>query len=165
MDHSSGPFAGDAEQAVRTYGPMLYKLCFVMLANAEDAEDAVQDTMLQYLRRKPAFESAGHEKAWLLTVAGNRCRDMLRFRLRHPKVTLEELNACTEEQEDTGILAALMTLPEPYRLVMTLRYVEGYTAEAIAPIIQRTPSAVRMRLQKGRELLKEAYRKEYLENE
>lgn len=159
MDQLPGP-AENAEQAVRTYGPMLYRLCFVMLANAEDAEDVVQDTMLQYLRRKPGFESAGHEKAWLLTVAGNRCRDMLRFKLRHPKVELDELSACVEEKEDTGILAALMTLPEKYRLVMTLRYVEEYTAEEIAPIIGRTPSAVRMRLQKGRTLLKEAYRKE-----
>lgn len=165
MDHSPGPPAGDAEQAVRTWGPLLYRLCFVMLRNAQDAEDAVQDTMLQYLRRKPAFESAGHEKAWLLTVAGNRCRDMLRFKLRHPKIEWEELSVCTEDKEDTGILAALMTLPEKYRLVMTLHYVEGYTAESIAPIIQRTPSAVRMRLQKGRELLKEAYRKEYCDHE
>ena len=165
MDQSPGPPVEDAEQTVRIYGPMLYKLCFVMLANAEDAEDAVQDTMLQYLRRKPAFESAGHEKAWLLTVAGNRCRDMLRFKRRHPQIALEELNASAEEKEDTSALAALMTLPEKFRLVMTLHYVEGYTAEEIAPIIGRTPSAVRMRLQKGRVLLKEAYRKENCDNE
>lgn len=88
-------------------------------------------------------------------MAGNRCRDMLRFKLRHPKIRWEELSACTEDKEDTGILAALMTL----------HYVEGYTTESIAPIIQRMPSAVRMRLQKGRELLKEAYRKGYCDHE
>lgn len=163
MDHLPGPFTGDAEQAVRTYGPMLYRLCFVMLGSCEDAEDAVQDTMLQYVRKNPVFESAGHEKAWLLTVAGNRCRDMLRFKLRHPAVKLDEIAACTEEKEESSILEALMTIPQKYRLVMTLHYVEQYTAEEIAPIIKRTPSAVRMRLQKGRMLLKEAYRKEYPE--
>lgn len=160
MDTQQDDIGRRAEEAVRSYGPMLFKLCFVMLRNRQDAEDAVQDTMLQYLRKAPTFESAGHEKAWLLTVAGNRCRDMLRFKLRHPVVQLDELRACAEQPEDTGILSALMSLPDKYRLVMTLHYAEGYTSEEIAPLIKRTPSAVRTRLKKGRELLKEAYRKE-----
>ena len=54
------------------------------------------------------------------------------------------------------------SLPEKFRLVLVLHYVEGYRVEEIARIVGRTPSAVKMRLQKGRRLLKEAYQKEDL---
>ena len=55
-----------------------------------------------------------------------------------------------------------MTLPEKFRLVMLLYYVEEYRIGEIAQIIRKTPSAVKMRLHKGRKLLGEIYRKEYL---
>ena len=87
---------------------------------------------------------------------------MLRFRLRHPQISLEYLQGLSSDPHDSGILEALMSLPEKFRLVLILYYVEEYRVEDIARIIRRTPSAVKMRLQKGRRLLEEKYRKEYL---
>ena len=58
------------------------------------------------------------------------------------------------------ILDALLELPEKYRLALILYYVEGYRINEIAEMIRKSPSAVKMRLQKGRSLLKNAYRKE-----
>ena len=55
-----------------------------------------------------------------------------------------------------------MELPEKFKLVLILYYVEGYRIHEIAEIIERSPSAVKMRLQKGRKLLENTYRKEYL---
>ena len=157
--------ASDAAAALDRYGDMLYRLCFVMLRNAADAEDAVQETFLQYLRRAPRFASAGHEKAWLITTAKNKCRDILRERRRHLPLpdgeVLPDLLALPDPA-DSGILEALLTLPEKYRLVLTLYYVEDVPIREIARTIQRTPSAVKMRLKKGRRLLDEAYRKEFL---
>ncbi len=151
-----------AEALVAAYGSLLFRLCCVMLGNQADAEDAVQETMLQYLKKHPSFESPGHEKAWLITVAKNECRDILRFRQRHRQVSLEDWEGVSYDTPDKGILEALMSLPEQYRLVLVLYYVEEYPVKEIAQIIRRTPSAVKMRLQKGRRLLEEIYRKEYL---
>ena len=150
------------EKLLDRYGDMLYRLCFVMLKNNSDAEDAVQETLIQYFKHAPAFADTEHQKAWLLKVAANKCRDILRFRSRHTYVELDSVSVPTPEEPDRSILDALMTLPEKYRLVMVLHYVEGYRVEQIARIIRRTPSAVKMRLQKGRTLLGEIYRKEYL---
>ena len=125
-------------------------------------KDAVQETIIKYMQKAPAFENSEHEKAWLITTARNQCRDMLRFRLRHPQINLEYLQELSSDTHDSGILEALMSLPEKFRLVLVLYYVEEYRIEDIARIIQRTPSAVKMRLQKGRRLLEEKYRKEYL---
>ena len=148
------------EAMIQKYGDMLFRTCLVMLQNQPDAEDAVQETVLKYMLKAPVFDSSEHEKAWLLKVAANHCRDMLRFRSRHPQVTLEQLTEYLTDPENSGILDALMTVPEKYRMVMLLHYVEGYPTDKIAQMIGKTPSAVKMRLQKGRKLLKKAYREE-----
>ena len=150
--------AGGAEILMETYGNMLFRICLVTLGSQADAEDAVQDTFLRYLQKAPPFASAEHEKAWLIRVATNRCRDMLRT--RHVHADLDSVQAYAQDEEDGQALAALMTLPEKFRTVLTLHYVEGYRVNEIADMLGKTASAVKMRLQKGRMLLEEAYRKE-----
>ena len=162
MQNSSAWPADGIENIVRTYGNTLYRLCFVMLGNESDAEDAVQESFIKYLQKAPSFENTEHEKAWLITVATNQCKDILRFRKRHPQTDLENLRETPQLSSDSGILEALMTLPEKFRFVLTLYYVEEYRIEDIAKMIGRTPSAVKMRLQKARRLLEETFRKEYL---
>lgn len=160
-DTSAWP-TGDIETIIKKYGDMLYRLSVIMLKNDSDAEDVVQETIIKYYQKAPTFEDSEHEKAWLIRVATNKCRDLLRFRLRHPQIDDESLEKIVCHSSESGILEALTTLPEKYRLVLTLYYVEEYRVEDIAKIINRTSSAVKMRLQKGRKLLEEIYRKEYL---
>lgn len=162
MEHSSVRPADGIENVLQTYGNALYRLCLVMLGNEADAEDAVQETIIKCLQKAPPFADIEHEKAWLLKVAGNQCRDMLRFRSRHSQIDIDTLYDLSAESTDSGILEALMTLPEKFKLVLVLYYVEEYRIEDIAEMIGRTPSAVKMRLKKGRKLLEETYRKEYL---
>ena len=119
------PPPGEPERVVKQYGDMLYRLCLVALGSRADAEDAVQDTLLRYLQKAPAFASREHEKAWLLRVAANRCRDLRRFRLRHPHTGLEEVAGRCAEPGDRTVLEALMSLPEKFRVVLLLHYVEG----------------------------------------
>ena len=79
----------NVREAVDEYGNMLYRLCLVMLRNTADAEDAVQETFIKYMLSSPPFNDDEHEKAWLITVASNKCRDMLRSWKRH----------CTESED------------------------------------------------------------------
>jgi len=150
------------ESLLQTYGNSLFRLSLVMLRNESDAEDAIQDTMIRYLQKAPNFQNADHEKAWLFKVCTNICHDMLRYRKRHPQVDIDTQYHLTEKEIDASLLDALMELPEKFKLVLILYYVEGYRIHEIAEIIERSPSAVKMRLQKGRKLLENTYRKEYL---
>lgn len=150
------------EQIMKTYGNMLYRICLATTGNESDAEDAVQETMLKYIRKTPQFEDSEHEKAWLIRVAVNKCRDIIRYRKRHPTADMEEAKNLTDFKEESGILDILRALPEKYRTVLELYYVEEYNTSEIAEIIGKTTSAVKMRLQKGRKLLADAYRKECL---
>lgn len=160
MENTLARPADEIEEIMHTYGNMLFRLCLITLGNASDAEDAVQETLIKYLRKAPHFRDAEHQKAWLITVATNQCRDILRFKKRHPVVDVGEIKEFAGGEKDSGILDVLMTLPDKYRTVLVLYYVEEYSIESIAKIVGRTNSAIKMRLQKGRRLLSEAYRKE-----
>ncbi len=149
------------EKAIDAYGDMLFRVCLVMLKNETDAEDAVQDTFLKYIQKAPEFANSEHEKAWLLKVASNNCKNMLRTRKRESHLYVDNLNDATYDIEIDSVAEILMEIPEKFRLVLSLYYVENYRVNEIAQIIGKTPSAVKMRLQKGRKLFDEKYRKEF----
>lgn len=153
---------GCAREAVEKYGDMLYRICLVMLKNTADAEDAVQETFIKYVQRTMSFDSEEHEKAWFITVATNKCRDMLRYRKRHKTESEELLQGYFIEDNDSGVLEALSELDEKYRIILVLYYVEDYKIDQISEITGISVSAVKMRLSRGRKLLKDKYRKEYV---
>ncbi len=166
MQNSSVRPADVLEEILESYGNMLFRYALMMLGDVGEAEDVVQDTLLKYWQKTQEFKSKDHEKAWLLTVTANRCKDLLRKRVRRGETSLEYVaevaDIAAESVEDSGILEALMRLPEKYKKVLYLYYVEEYRVEDIADIIGKTASAVKMRLKKGRELLREKYRKEFM---
>ena len=152
----------DIEKTFDTYADMIYSLSFIMLRNKSDAEDIVQDTFVKYMKYNKEFDSEEHKKAWLLRVSSNLCRDLLRYSSRHRTENIEDLNETAFEPEKTGILEALNSLPENIRIVMLLHYVHEYKVREISEILRITQSTAKMRLKKGRELLENIYRKEFL---
>lgn len=149
------------EEAVTAYSNMLYKICIVMLRNEQDAQDAIQDTFCRYLEKRPDFADSEHEKAWLIRVAANICRDMLRFRTRHPKVSIDELTDSLATPDDHDILTELMEIPIKHRTVIYLHYVEGYQVREVASILKISEPAVKKRLQRGREQLRLSWKEAY----
>lgn len=158
-NHSVRPTDDEMESVVNTYASMLFRLCFAMLGSNADAEDAVSDTFIKYLTASPPFHDAAHQKAWLIKVAANICKDMHRFRKRHDYINLDDLSEYCREESDSGILEQVMRLPVKYKAPLLLFYIEGYKTNEIADILSVTPAAVRKRLQYGRDLLKLEYGK------
>ena len=166
MQNSSVRPADVLEKVLNQYGNIVFRYALMMLGTTQDAEDVVQEVLLTYWKKAPNFNDKDHEKAWLLTVTANRCRDLLRKWVRGREASLESVaelsELTTETSEDSGILEALMRLPEKYKKVLYLYYVEEYRVDEIAGIREKTASAVKMRLKKGRQLLGEEYRKEFM---
>lgn len=142
------------EEIVHSYSNMLYRICVVMLGNEADAQDAVQDTFCRYLEHNKEFTDKEHEKAWLITVATNRCRDMQRLRLRHPKVDLEKITASYEAPDYNEVLTELIKLPPSIKSAVYLHYIEGYKLTEVSEIMGISSNAVKKRLQRGRKMLK-----------
>lgn len=149
------------EEAVAAYSNMLYKICIVMLCNEQDAQDAIQETFCRYLEKKPDFTDSEHEKAWLIQVVTNICRDMLRFRSRHPKVSIDEITDSYTSADDRDILTELLDLPIRHRTVIYLYYVEGYQVREVASLLKISEHAVKKRLQRGRQQLRLSWKEAY----
>jgi RNA polymerase sigma factor (sigma-70 family) len=154
MSPQAHPSEQDVERVVRTYGSLLFRVCFVVLRNRHDAEDAVQETYYRYVERSPSFNDGNHEKAWLITVASNQCRNMQRFRFKHSHLNLDDLEVASEDDMPDEVLQTIFKLPPKYHSVIHLHYVEGYSAKEIARILAITTPSVLKRLQRGRRFLK-----------
>ena len=142
------------EAVFQTYADRLFAIAFTVCQNREDAEDAMQDTLIRYSSAKQEFESMEHIKAWLIRVATNICRDMVRFRLRHPKISVDELENSLAAPEHRETLRELLELPVKQKTVIYLHYVEGYQIKEIAEILGITEGAVKMRLCRAREQMR-----------
>ena len=149
------------EQLVSVYGDMVYRLAYAQTRSRHDADDIFQEVFLQTVRKRPVFDSEEHEKAWLLQVAGNLCKNRLKYNsLRQTDELREELIA--EQREDLSFIwDAVQALPVQYREVIHLFYREGYSTREISQILGRKEATIRSDLSRGRgklkELLKEAY--------
>lgn len=107
---------------VAEYSPMLLRLACTRLHSPADAEDAVQEAFLRLLTASPRFRDAQHEKAWLIRTTLHRAADIQRAAARK-NVPLEE--ATGVQTEESGLLAAVRSLPEKYSAVLYLHYYEG----------------------------------------
>lgn len=150
-----------AAEILDCYGNMLLRYAYSYLHHMDDAEEVLQDTLVQFLKTAPRFESGEHEKAWLLRVAGNLSKNRLDYNaVRKTDELNEELTA--QGQEDLSFVwQAVRELPEKYREAIHLFYYEGCSTKQIAEIVKRSEATVRSDLHRGRamlrEILKEAY--------
>ena len=142
------------EELYDRYAAMLYRLALSELKNREDAEDAVQAVLKKYVLAPHLFFSREHEKAWMLRVTMNQCRDMLRRRQQRYAVPLDEAADVGVQDAHSEVLDVLEKLPEEYRVPLTLYYFEDCKVEEIARALGLGPSAVKMRLKRGREMMK-----------
>ena len=139
---------------VDLYGSLIFKISYCILCNRDDAEDAVQETLLKYMTKAPEFNSEEHRKAWLIKVAANISKNMFKLRVKHSVVDPDEIRSFGIFENDFETFETIMNLPKKYKIVLTLHYAEGYKCKEIANIIGISEDAVKKRLQKGRELLK-----------
>lgn len=142
--------------AIERYADTVRRICFVHLKSIDDTEDIFQEVFLKYALRSADFEDAAHEKAWLIRVTINACRDLLKNAFRNKVVSLEELVDLPAAQQDeySEVLEAVLRLNEKYRDVVYLHYYEGYSAAEIGAILRKNVNTVYTLLARAREQLK-----------
>ena len=143
--------------AIGQYSDMVLRLCTVYLKNSADAEDIFQNVFLKYALCDRPFESQEHEKAWLIRVTVNACKDLLKSFFHSRTVSLNELPDYLAElsPERLVVMEAVWALPRAYREVIYLHYYEGYTAPEIAGILKKNPNTVYTHLARARAMLRE----------
>lgn len=145
------------ETGYEKYADLLYRVAYSYLKNADDAEDAVHDAFIKYMHHLFAFRDESHERAWLIRVTVNRCKDLLKQPLH---ASLEEAEELAAPQAESVVQQALSAVEELYRIPIILHYLEGFDVRETAMILNCSESAVKMRLLRGRATLKTIIEKE-----
>lgn len=139
------------EAAVERYADTLFRLAYSCLKNRADAEDVMQEALLKLYMERDGFRSPDHERYWLIRVAVNECRKVLRSPWRRRTAPLEEAGEPVfETPEQSGLFRQVMALPPKYRAAVYLRYYEGYSVAEIAAAMGANPSTVQTWLMRAR---------------
>lgn len=150
-----------AAALLEKYGNAILRTAYSYLHNMEDAEDILQDTLIQYLKSGSEYNDEEHEKAWLLRVAINLSKNKIKYnKIRETDELMEGL--VSEEKEGLSFVwEAVKSLPEKYASVVHLYYQEGYSTADIAGILNKKESTVRSDLKRARDKLKKILKEEY----
>ncbi|HXF12913.1 MAG TPA: RNA polymerase sigma factor [Terriglobales bacterium] len=157
------------ENAVREHARMVYRIAYSVLRNHHDAEDATQETFVRVLRYKRKLEGIEDPKTWLAKIAWRvavkRSRRGFSTSLSDTEMQTAsmQLRSGLASAEDSVLgteMAQLLTsfisvLPEPLRAVLRLSTVEELSIVEIAHVLGSSESAVRSRLFRARQILKE----------
>ena len=151
------------EVLIGKYKDHLFAVAFNVCKNAADADDVVQETFIQYHTGDKQFESEQHIKAWLIRTAINRAINVTRSFWRRQSLPLEDYTQTLvfETPEAGALFEVVMGLPEKYRVALHLFYYEDYSVREISKILKVTEGNVKVRLNRGRKLLKEALKEEW----
>ena len=154
-----------ANRLVEAYADTILRVSYTYLRSTQDAEEICQDVLLKALGRAGSFDSAEHERAWIIRVAINAAKDLLRRQSGRATVALDDIAEpvaparATEhelEARSESVLERVMALPLEYREAIYLHYYEGYSIKQIAAIVHASESAVATRLSRGRSKLRPA---------
>lgn len=151
----------EAEALLAAHGNSILRLAYSYLHSTEDAEEVLQDTLIQYLKTAPRLESRAHEKAWLLRVAGNISKNRIAYNHVRSTDELKETLAAEEREDLSFVWDAVRELPVQDREVIHLFYYEGYSTREIAAILRQKETTVRSRLMRGRAKLKPILKEGY----
>lgn len=148
----------EIDRAINQYADMVLKICMVHLKNKADTEDIFQNVFLKYATYKGTFDDSEHEKAWLIRVTVNACKDLLKSFFHRNVISIEDIQgllAAPLPQEKGEVLEVVMSLPEKYKDVVYLYYYEGYSAVEISRLLKKNVNTIYTRLSRAKEILKE----------
>ena len=144
------------EEMYHNYKQILFRIAFSYVKKREDAEDLVQEAFFKCLYKAPDFADGEHEKRWLIRVMVNLSKNYVKSFWHRNRAKMEEVpeQSWNPEDREESLLQDVLELPDQCKAPMYLHYYEGYTCREVADILGCKESAIKMRLKKGRELLK-----------
>ena len=146
-----------ARELVERYGDMLLRIGYTWFSNLDDAQDICQTVLIKALEDGSVFPDRARERAWMIRVAVNECKNLKKSAWFRRTVGLDEglhLAAEAPEPGDTPVLEQVQRLPLKYRRVIYLRYYEGYQVQEIARLLGEKPALVSTHLARARARLR-----------
>ena len=155
-------------ELVRRYQSKVFSMALNFTRDRETADDLSQEIFLKAYLALPKFRFKSEFGTWLYRVALNHVRDFLRKKGRIKEVSLEEIGEISvsdegiekrekereEERTKRLLRASVETLPPKYRIVLTLRDIQGLAYDEISRVLKVSPGTVDSRLHRARKMLR-----------
>ena len=155
--------SNDFERVFKRNNKRLFLIALSFTANQYDAEDILQNSFMKLLKTKTEFENDEHIDKWLTSVTVNESKNLLKSAFRKKSADFEDYVAtCSfESDKSEDLFNAVMSLPKKLRTVIHLFYYEDYSVKEIAGVLKVSESNVKVRLSRGRMMLREALKEEW----
>lgn len=153
-----------AEYLVRQYSDMILRIGYTWLGNIDDAKDICQIVLINLLRDGRLFADTEQERAWIIRVSINACKDWKKSAwFRHCESLDASLHLYVElpEETDEDLLQTVNKLPLKYRQVIYMRYYEGYEVSEIANLLKKSPALISTHLARAKAKLKKMLGDDY----
>ncbi len=141
--------------AIDKHADMVRRICFMYLKNNFDVEDIFQDVFLQLYRHEQRFGSDEHEKAWLIRVTINKCKDFHKSFFRRQVCPLDDIELVFEDETENEVMCEVLALPQKFKDVIYLFYYEGYTVPEISKLLGTKENTIYSHLHRAKILLKD----------
>jgi RNA polymerase sigma-70 factor (ECF subfamily) len=159
----TGSLTERIEQIVEDHGDDVLRYAYLYLGNREWAEDASQQVFLRAYQNLRHYRGEASMKTWVLRIAVNVCKNIRgsrAYKKAMAECPLDALESHTSQDhhlvsENKEIWQKVLLLPDKYCNVVLLKYYHGYKTEEIAGLLKLTPTAVRSRLSRAMEKLRE----------
>ncbi|MBS5734041.1 MAG: RNA polymerase sigma factor [Clostridiales bacterium] len=144
-------------RAIDVYADTVKRICILHLKNTSDTEDIFQEVFLKYALTSVSFESEEHEKAWLIRVTINQCKDWMKRIFHRQTIRIDDVIALPAEQKEdySDVLYAVLSLPQKYKDVVYLYYYEGYSAVEIGKMLGKNTNTIYTLLSRAKDKLRE----------
>jgi RNA polymerase sigma factor (sigma-70 family) len=155
MDYTS-PSANELViSAIDKYADTVRRVCFMYLKNRSDVEDIFQEVFLKLLQCGQRFESEEHERAWIIRVTINKCKDFHKSFFRKNVCSLDDVDVIFEDKTENEVIRQVLLLPQKYKDVIYLFYFEGYSVPEISKILNSKENTIYSHLHRAKKLLKD----------
>jgi RNA polymerase sigma-70 factor (ECF subfamily) len=157
------------EELVKMYSQKVFHLAYGFVRDRAAADDLAQEVFIKAYQALPKFRAHSEFGTWLYRVAVNHIKDHLRKTARRKEVPLDELGdgplavadsaeererEREEEERRRLVFRVLENLPPKYRLILTMRDVQGMSYEEVATVLNIAPGTVDSRLHRARQMLR-----------
>ncbi len=157
------------ETLVRKYQAKVFSMALSFTRNREAADDLAQEVFLKAYLALPRFKGRSEFGTWLYRISVNHIKDFLRKKGRAKEVSLEDVREISLTDSDQTDKAALELeaearkglvrkyvegLPDKYRIILTLRDIQGLPYEEISRVLRLSPGTVDSRLHRARKILR-----------
>ena len=144
-----------AIQALNKYADMVRRICFLYLHNSSDVEDVFQEVFIKLLLNNTSFDNDSHEKAWVIRVTINTCKDLLKSFWRKRTVIVDDIDYPFAEPVEYELMEVVLSLPPKYKDVIYLHYYEDMSVPQMASLLKMNENTIYSHLHRAKVLLKQ----------